>query len=164
MIAIDQPGYSIVCKSVLCSIFVSLKSFQIKVKNKLSQANDYTGTTNYNHSPFKSKGRHFKNISKNTVMHIYYKTKISINESNEQSHLRRPPNLLFMPWFGAGNTASGTAATYPFSYDLSQCQKKKKKKKKKKKYTPSYYPKNCNEKIYTYRILQKLEPSCFLYF
>lgn len=87
----------IVCKSILCSIFVSLKSFQIKVKNKLSQANDYTGTTNYNHSPFKSKGRHFKNISKNIVMHIYYKTKISINESNEQGHLRRPPNLVFMP-------------------------------------------------------------------
>lgn len=56
-------------------------------------------------------------------MHTYYKTKISINESNEQGDLRRPPNLVFMPWFGAGATSSGTAAIYPFSYDLSQWEK-----------------------------------------
>ena len=54
-----------------------------------------------------------------SLMHIYYKTKISINESNEQGHLRSPPSLVFMSGFGAGTTPSGTAAIYPFCYNFS---------------------------------------------
>ena len=71
-----------------------------------------------------------------SLMHIYYKTKISVNERNEQGHLRSPPSLVFVSGFGAGTTPSGSAAIYQFC-----CENK---------IITFYYPKNYNEKIDTY--------------